>query len=380
MLCIKREYSDNFLRSNMIPRNLIIKIKWRTLLLLSMALTVSGCSLLNILSDEADSNELEYESIAEKTPPLDVPPDLTGPAIDDRYIVPDLKPTESKTYSAYSRELANGRKDDNSRLLPENSDESLVRTERSGTQRWLVVQSEPETVWPIIKDFWKSIGFDIKVEIPEAGVIETDWAENRAVTPQNIILRSVTSIERDKFRTRLERGDAGTTEIYISHRGMDRPADPDLEAEMLARLVEYFGVAKEKAKSIVTNSKTKDRAYLDKDSGGILKMDEAFDRSWRRVGLALDRIGFTVEDRDRSVGIYFVRYVNPDNKIEEREDPWDKFVFWEKEEEGNKPVEYRIQVSGTEAGSEVKVINKDGSLQKSDIAGRIMNLLFEQLR
>lgn len=380
MQCIKREYSDNFLRSNMIPRNLIIKIKWRTLLLLSMALTVSGCSLLNILSDEADSNELEYESIAEKTPPLDVPPDLTGPATDDRYIVPDLKPTESKTYSAYSRELANGRKDDNSRLLPENSDESLVRTERSGTQRWLVVRSEPETVWPIIKDFWKGIGFDIKVEIPEAGVIETDWAENRAVTPQNIILRSVSSIERDKFRTRLERGDAGTTEIYISHRGMDRPADPDLEAEMLARLVEYFGVAKEKAKSIVTNSKTKDRAYLDKDSGGILKMDEAFDRSWRRVGLALDRIGFTVEDRDRSVGIYFVRYVNPDNKIEEREDPWDKFVFWEKEEEGNKPVEYRIQVSGTEAGSEVKVINKDGSLQKSDIAGRIMNLLFEQLR
>jgi outer membrane protein assembly factor BamC len=224
------------------------------------------------------------------------------------------------------------------------------------------------------------MGFGIKVEMPEAGVIETDWAENIAVTPQNILLRTVSTKERDKFRTRLERGDTGTTEIYISHRGMDRPADPDLEAEMLARLVVYFGVAKEQAKSIVADSKDKDRAYLDPENGSILTIDEAFDRSWRRVGLALDRIGFTVEDRDRSAGIYFVRYVDPDNKIKNEPGAWDKYIFWEDNKEGNKPVEYRIQVSGTESGSEVKVVNKDGSLQKSDIANRILNLLYEQLK
>ncbi len=365
----------------MIPENLIIKVKWWKFVLLSMTLAASGCSMFNILSDDADDTELEYESVADKTPPLDVPPDLTGPATDGRYIVPDLKPSESKTYSAYSRERANGQNDEaNTRLLPANSDDSMVRTERSGTQRWLVVKSEPETVWPIVKDFWKRMGFGIKIEIPEAGVIETDWAENRAVTPQNILLRTVSTIERDKFRTRLERGETGITEIYISHRGMDRPADPDLEAEMLARLVVHFGVDKEKAKSIVTNTRTKDRAYLDREKGGILTMDGAFDRSWRRVGLALDRIGFTVEDRDRSAGIYFVRYVDPDNKINNEAGAWDKYLFWEDDKEGNKPVEYRIQVSGTESGSEVKVVNKDGSLKKSDIADRILNLLYEQLR
>ena len=161
---------------------------------------------------------------------------------------------------------------------------------------------------------------------------------------------------------------------------MERPADPDLEAEMLARLVVYFGVAKEQAKSIVTNTKTKDRAHLDPEKEGVLIVDGAFDRSWRRVGLALDRIGFTVEDRDRSVGIYFVRYVDPDNKINKEPGAWDKFLPWEEDEEGNKPVEYRIQVSGTETGSEVKVVNKDSSLLKSDIADRILNLLYEQLR
>ena len=345
-----------------------------------MTMSVSGCALYNVAAGNS-KNELEYETVIDKTPPLEVPPDLTGPETEGRYIVPDLKPTESKTYSAYSKERADGKNGINTRLLPENSDESMVRMERSGTQRWLVVKGEPEIVWPIIKDFWKEMGFGIKVEIPEAGVIETDWAENRAVTPQNILLRKISNIEFDKFRTRLERGDEGTTEIFISHRRMEHPADPDLEAEMLAQLVMYFGVAKDQARSIVNSTKVKDRAYLNLENKGVLMMEEEFDRSWRRVGLALDRIGFTVEDRDRSAGIYFVRYVDPENKINVEPGAWDKFLPWKDVNEDNqKPVEYRIQVDQIESGCEVMVVNVDGSQQKSDIANRILNLLYEQLR
>jgi len=350
-------------------------------ILLGMTMSVSGCAIYNHLSGDTSENKLEYESVVDKTPALDVPPDLTGPATEGRYIVPDLKPSESKTYSAYSKERADGKSGVNTRLLPENYDESMIRIERSGTQRWLVVQSEPEIVWPIIKGFWKEMGFGITVEIPEAGVIETDWAENRAVTPQNMLLREISTIEFDKFRTRLERGDAGTTEIFISHRHMEHPADPDLEAEMLAQLVMYFGVATEQARSIVDSTKAKDRAYLNLENGGVLIMEEAFDRSWRRVGLALDRIGFTVEDRDRSAGIYFVRYVDPENKINVEPGAWDKFLPWVEDiKDKNKPIEYRVQITGTTSGSEVKVVNVDGSVQKSNISDRILNLLYEQLR
>ena len=362
------------------PENLIIKIRCWKFILLGMTMSVSGCALYNVAAGNS-KNELEYETVIDKTPPLDVPPDLTGPATEGRYIVPDLKPTKSKTYSAYSKERADGKNGVNTRLLPENSDESMVRMERSGTQRWLVVKGEPEIVWPIIKGFWKEMGFGIKVEIPEAGVIETDWAENRAVTPQNILLRKVSTIELDKFRTRLERGDGGTTEIFISHRRMEHPADPDLEAEMLAQLVMYFGVAKDQARSIVNSTKVKDRAYLNLENKGVLMMEEAFDRSWRRVGLALDRIGFTVEDRDRSAGIYFVRYVDPENKIDVEPGAWDKFLPWEDDNEDNqKPIEYRIQITDIESGCEVMVVNVDGSKQKSNVADRILNLLYEQLR
>ena len=362
------------------PENLIIKIRCWKFILLGMTMSVSGCALYNVAAGNSE-NELEYETVIDKTPPLDVPPDLTGPATEGRYIVPDLKPTKSKTYSAYSKERADGKNGVNTRLLPENSDESMVRMERSGTQRWLVVKGEPEIVWPIIKGFWKEMGFGIKVEIPEAGVIETDWAENRAVTPQNILLRKVSTIELDKFRTRLERGDGGTTEIFISHRRMEHPADPDLEAEMLAQLVMYFGVAKDQARSIVNSTKVKDRAYLNLENEGVLMMEEAFDRSWRRVGLALDRIGFTVEDRDRSAGIYFVRYVDPENKINVEPGAWDKFLPWKDDAEDNqKPIEYRIQITDIESGCEVMVVNVDGSQQKSNVADRILNLLYEQLR
>lgn len=372
----------------MIKEILNIKIRWRILLLLYISLAVSGCSLFYTtkkeVRDKVGDNEMEYESAVEKTPPLDIPPDLTGPTTDDRYIVPDINPSESKTYSAYSKERAGGKKEkDSAPLLPETSSDSMVRIERSGTQRWLVVKSEPEKVWPIVKEFWKVMGFSIKIEIPEAGVIETDWAENRSVTPQNIVLRALSTIERDKFRSRLERGEAGTTEIYISHRAMEgRPADPDLEAEMLARLMVHFGVSKERAKSVLASSSTKERAHLDRKNGGVLTVDEAFDRSWRRVGLALDRIGFTVEDRDRSEGVYFVRYVDPDTSIEGDDDEvWGIIALFKgDEDEGKSPDQYRIQVSGGEGGSEVKVLSQDGKPENSDTASRILNLLYEQLK
>ena len=368
----------------MLLENLIIKTRFWRFILLGITMSISGCAIYNLYDARtgSESKEMEYQTVVDKTPSLEVPPDLTGPETEGRYIVPDLKPIESKTYSAYSKERADGKNEANIRLLPENSDESMIRIERSGTQRWLVVKSEPEIVWPIIKDFWKEMGFGITVEIPEAGVIETDWAENRAITPQNILLRKISNIELDKFRTRLERGDGGTTEIFISHRRMEHPADPDLEAEMLTQLVMYFGVAKERARSVVSSSKVKERAYLNPENKGILTMEEAFDRSWRRVGLALDRIGFTVEDRDRSAGIYFVRYVDPENKINVEPGAWDKFNPFggDDNEDENRPMEYRVLITGTESGCEVKIVNVDGSLQKSDIAYRILNLLYEQLK
>ncbi len=373
-------------------------MKCRVVVALCLAVNLAGCQLMSLLPE---AKKMNYKS-AGKLPPLEVPPDLTAPGSDERYVVPDINPSGSATFSAYNKDRTKQAAVGGSTVLPA-LDEAGVRVERSGTQRWLVVHGEPDDIWPVVKEFWQELGFIIKVEMPEAGVMETDWAENRAKIPEDLIRNALSKIldtlystaERDKFRTRLERGEGGTTEIYISHRGMDevlegnvrtvwqpRPPDPDLEAEMLSRLMMRFGVAEERARSsIASTGGAPERANL-RDKGSILTVNEAFDRSWRRVGLALDRIGFTVEDRNRSQGIYYVRYVNPDADSGTGGGTGfiSKFFFWRNAEDPDKPGQYRIQLSEAGESTEVKVLNKEGDPEKSGDATRILKLLYEQLK
>jgi outer membrane protein assembly factor BamC len=300
-----------------------------------LAGSIAGCADLGL-----ESKKIDYKSAsAVRVPTLEIPPDLTSPARDDRFVVPDTGGKGTATYSAYSGERAQVAQKP-SEVLP---DVDKVRVERLGNGRWLVVRETSDKLWGQIKDFWQELGFLIKLELPEAGVMETDWAENRAKIGDDflrnwlgkVIDSLYSTAERDKFRTRLEPGSVpGTTEVYISHRGMyeiyvsegkdqtrwqPREADPELEAEMLRRLMVRLGSDDRRAQIEFAETKThpSERAKLERsgDSSGLLIVEESFDRAWRRVGLALDRVGFTVEDRDRSKGLYFVRYVDPESEI-----------------------------------------------------------------
>lgn len=363
-------------------------------------LLVAACGGLSLSGDKID-----YKSTGKKLPPLEVPPDLTRPTADDRYAVPDINPKGAATYSAYSKERVGAPDPSKSSVLPAQEN---ARIERSGSQRWLVVKGEPDMVWNVAKEFWQETGFIVNSENPDAGVMETDWAENRAKIPDGAIrnflgkmLDSVYSTsERDKFRTRLERStEPGMTEIYISHRGMEevyvasgadnkdtkwqpRPPDPDLEAEMLRRMMARFGVQQERAKIEIAAAQAPLRATLLKSrEGGMLSVNDQFDRAWRRVGLALDRVGFTVEDRDRSKGLYFVRYVDPDA---DNRSAQSKGFFAKLNPFSSKPKptgeRFSIKVKDGESVSQVSVLDKDGNQEKSETANRILSLLYEQLK
>ena len=379
-------------------------LRWKTALAACAATALlAACSALPKL----ESDSVEYKSASKsRLPDLKVPPDLTKPTADDRYAVPGGNARGGALASDYDKE----------RVAPDASRTAVLpaqvnaRVERSGNQRWLVVQSEPDAVWNVVKEFWQELGFVISVETPEAGVMETDFAESRAKVDAGVVrnflgklLDSISSTaERDKFRTRLERGtEPGTTEIYVSHRGMEevyvsennketrwqpRPPDPDLEAEMLRRLMGRFGVQQERAKTEVAQAKQQGpaRATLLKGQGGggTLSVNDQFDRAWRRIGLALDRVGFTVEDRDRSKGIYFVRYVDPDadNKSTPQKGFFSKLNPFGKSDKKTSTDQFRIRVKDEDTVSQVSVLNKDGGEEKSDTASRILSLLYEQLK
>ncbi|WMJ09991.1 outer membrane protein assembly factor BamC [Nitrosomonas sp. sh817] len=381
-------------------------MNWRKVIVtasvLPLSLIQTGCKTIDLFPD---TKTIDYKS-AGRLPALDIPPDLVQPAIDERYSIPELSSSGSATFSSYNNERGGQQTTGMSALLP--SSIQNVHIERSGTQRWLVIPQSPDLVWPVVKEFWQELGFLIKIEIPEAGIMETDWAENRAKIPQDFIRTFISTFldsiystaERDKFRTRLERSETGNTEIYISHRGMTetlegnlnrsvwqpRPADPDLEAEMLSRLMMRFGVEEQKAKMelLTGRSSTYERAFIDKEETSLL-VYEAFDRSWRRVGLALDRIGFTVEDRNREEGIYYVRFVdlNKDSKKKgDDEGILSNIMFWRSgDKDDSKAAKYRIHVhnAGTNS-SNITLSNDDGSAVNSVMASRILKLLHEQLK
>jgi len=369
----------------------------------AIAMAVAGCSGSSLMPD---TKKIEYKS-AGKIGTLEVPPDLSQIARDDRYAVPDVAGKGAATASAYAADRQNAnRQVQSSHILPKID---KVSVERSGNQRWLVVNAPADQIWGTVKDFWQELGFIVKIEMPEAGIIETDWAENRAKLPDDFIRNTLGRLldslystgERDKFRTRLEPGrEPGSTEVYISHRGMEevyssaakdqtrwqpRPPDSELEAEMLRRLMVRFGTEEKRAEASIAAAKVEPRARLTRtaDSSGTVEMQEGFDRAWRRVGLALDRVGFTVEDRDRAKGIYFVRYVDPelDNKVESK--GWlSRLAFWKGSGDNamDSKAQYRIYVRENSNATTVQVLTREGGVEKSETAGRILNLLYEQLK
>jgi outer membrane protein assembly factor BamC len=376
---------------------------------LRIVLAVAALALLGAcgsMGEFLEGNKVDYKS-AGKLPPLDIPPDLTAPARDNRYAVPEGgKP--ATTLSGYQAERAQARPGAGA-VLPAAEG---VRVQRDGNQRWLVVDAPPEKLWPLVKEFWQESGFLLRQEMPEAGIMETEWAENRALIPQGWLRRTLGGLleqahstpERDKFRTRLERTPTGGTEVYISHRGMaevyvseeraqtmwqPRPADPELEAEFLRRLMVRLDTPEEKAKAMLAAAPPPQRAALKKGLDGqeLLEVFEPFDRAWRRIGLALDRVGFTVEDRDRQKGVFFVRYADPDAEMERKKREKSAFswlAFWRSDEPKVKAEQYRVAVSATSDNSgdnsRVQVLDRNGAAESSATSRRILTLLHEQLK
>jgi outer membrane protein assembly factor BamC len=350
--------------------------------LTALTVVLSACSVL-------ETDKVDYKS-AGKAASLEVPPDLTQLSRDTRYNVPGVAVTASgyqvgkTTQSVPTAATTMGD----------------VKIERSGNQRWLVVNRPADQLWDPVKDFWQESGFLLAMDQANLGIMETDWAENRAKLPQDFIRNSIGKLvdslystgERDKFRTRMERNANGSTEIYISHRGMvevynttdntstawqPRLADPELEAEFLRRLMVRLGVSQEQAKALVASGVKTTSKVSTVNGQPVVIMDDGFDRAWRRVGLSLDRTGFTVEDRDRALGTYFVRYVEPNV---DKSEPGFFSKLFSSSSKGNAPLKYRITVQSQGESSTVAVLNATGAPETSANAQRIVKVIADDLK
>jgi len=371
--------------------------------LIAIGSILAACSTVNPSPGEG---KIDYKS-SQTLPPLEVPPDLNQVSTTGGTSVPGIRPGDGgpKTYSAYEQVQAvppAGQVATRSQVLPTAEN---ARIERAGTQRWLVVKGDPDQLWSPIRNFFLSTGLVMTVDNPTTGIMETDWAENYANIGtawqkfQRKYLGGLFSTgTRDKFRIRMERGsEPGTTEIYVSHRAMvevvasstaegikeytwqPAPSDPNLESEMLRLLMVHLGAPEEVATKVAAEAKkTKERAVLVAAGGAPAKlmMDEDFNRAWQRVGLSLDRIGFTVEDRDRSNGVYYVRFVD-DAKAAKKKGFFGRIFSTNSQ---TRSEQYQVKVASEGTQSVVIVNDKDGTPDKSETGKKILTLLHEQLK
>jgi outer membrane protein assembly factor BamC len=404
-------------------------------------LSLVGCNSIPFINDEPD-----YKG-AGRSKPLEVPPDLTSSPVSDAYSIPG-----STTYSTYSQSQDEQAANVEKVLATPDG----VRMEKAGAQRWLVVSAPAEKVWPVIRDFWNDQGFAVRSENPQIGVMETEWINTDAIKKDDSgnmgdkfdkwLDRLSGLADKKKFKTRLEHGTApNTTEIYMTHRSVSAAPDDgknrvqtqlgeidtgyradakkapkqdaldeELDAELLRRLMVKLGIEEQKSKTILADTKVQNRAEVIKEADGsaTLMLDDTFDRAWRRVGLALDRVGFIIEDKDRSNGIFFVRYADVDiddapkkkkglidtlkfwgddeEKAEkskaspEKEDKSmvEKLKFWGKDEQKAKAEgQYRVKVAeGSSGNAIITVIDQAGGQVKTRTANRIIALIYEQLK
>ena len=372
-----------------------------TAALLAAALASSGCSTIEgfLAGDKVD-----YRSQSAKTAPLEVPPDLTQLQREGRY-----QPQASGTISASSFGSGAATTPGATPVVSTIAPNAIgnMRVVREGNQRWLAVPMPAEQLWPQLRSFWQERGFSLVVDSPETGVMETDWAENRSKIPQDIIRRTVGRVldslydtgERDRFRVRVERTAAGS-DVFLTHRGMievyttdrkeqttwtSRPSDPQLEAEFLSRLMVKLGAKEDVARTVASApaapvAATPRARLLPGQPAAALQVDEGFDRAWRRVGLTLDRSGFTVEDRDRAGGLYFVRYVDPKDAATAEPGFFTKLFNFGRSETAKAPARYRIAVKGEGERTEVSVQNAQGGPENGAVGQRIIALLVDDLK
>jgi outer membrane protein assembly factor BamC len=367
---------------------------------------LAACGATKSLEGVLPDQTLEYKRQREAAENLELPPDLAGATFDDALDIP----SGSATFSDYSEGRAARRQIASSGdVLPEVAGVTL---ERSGDKRWLEVSAPPQSVWPKLVAFWREQGILLLEQDPAVGVMKTDWLENRAEVRNDFVTRQLRKVvdglyatsTRDQYRVRVDAGrERDSTEVFLTHRAMEErlvrntvgegattvwepaPSDPDKEAAMLRRLMLFLGVSDRSAERMLASGGSTAigagaGARLVQSAGGSeLVIPAEFRQAWRQTGLALDRTGFAVEDRDRTEGVFYVRYDDPNRDTGKKKGIASRLAFW-KDDSIDRVQQYRVKLIGGTDETRVTVLDSNGQRDTSATGERILSLLHEQLR
>ena len=356
--------------------------------LLMILVLVSGCSWFG---GKKSSSQGPRDSQS-----LEVPPELAQPETSDAMAIPVVTPEQAKSGSS----RASQQPMINTALLP---DTTGAKIKQEGGIRWAEVDSSPELIWQELHGFFHSLGFEISNEDPKLGILDTGWLSSRAYREvgfwRSLFGELAVVGLKDRYRVRLERTDnPNVTRMYLSHQGLIedvyeevqrdnisrfwrwRPNDPELEAETLKRFLVFRGMDEEQAEQVTKPKPPAERARIvDVSNGQIVVVNDNCAHVWRHVGVAIDRLGLIVTDRNRSEGLYYLEV--SDAFIEKHKEDSSLMKKWFGDDDEKKPTTtFVMKVAQQEAETWVSLHDKKGQLDNSDLAKKLNELLYQQLR
>jgi outer membrane protein assembly factor BamC len=290
----------------------------RLSLLLLSVIALAACS-------SGGDERPEYQG-AQYYKSLEIPPDLTLNKTDKELAIPEPSKSALTEYQRASKL--------DEAVLPEFKG---IRLKSDCGLYWLEVDATPDTLWPKLEAFWEHEGIRLLQDEPLLGFMETEWSNRLVVDPDaGFLTRMFNRMEPDqldRFRLRVETSaDRKHTRIYVSHAGMERfveggdddsrviwrrrPSDPDLEREIIGRLVLFAGLSENQMESLLKNYHpyqsyvhyAENAVHDDTDPSSIenqvaeLTMAGSMDFVWQRTLRALDRLSLTDIKADRATG------------------------------------------------------------------------------
>lgn len=359
-------------------------IEWTVV---ALALLLGACSS----SPEKDYRAIYASQEEIEQRPLEVPPEMGQPQIGEQMRIPSI----GRDQASYSSQQGEARRPATAVATARD-----VRFVRQGNLQWLELAMPPGEVWGEVRAFFESLGFEITRADPAVGVMETNWQERREKIPTSWLSRMIDAISstgyQDRYRIRLERMPNGGTRLFIAHRGMEevvtgggatevvetawtpREPDPGLEAELLQRFLISIGTTEQAAEQIVDTDEPADRTRLTRvQDEPVLEVKETFPRTWRRVGLALDRVGLLVEDRNRSEGLYYIK-LTEEYKAREEKGFWSS-LFGD-ENKGAAVDALLLQVRQQGDITEIRVRDRKGNPVDATLTERLLKDLEVHLR
>ena len=356
----------------------------KTVFIVLLTALVASCSSVT------GGRKVDYKTAA-VTDTLEVPPDLTS--------LPESRANSGiTTYTGYAA-AQNIEQPSSGAVLPTFA---KVEVKREAGERWLLIHETPDKVWPRLREFVFSMGLSISRENRATGMIETNWAENRAARARGGFFSSLfnwfrdTGV-RDRYRIRIEKAPGSqNTEVYLTHQGlievvasgggenivqtMWQPSgtDKELEREMLRLLMLHLGVEDAKARGMLTGGLGQARASLEFDENDIadLRTNDPFSSAWRRVGKALDRMGVETKEKDRNKGIYTIAVSKPEDK-DKKPGLFARMMGKETIE----PDVYRLKVESIQQGTQIRLLESKKDRPVTTPDGKVfMKKLHEALR